>query len=816
MNTLVELLEASAARYPDRVALTMRAGVRATRYTYAELLRRSHAWARLLASRGVSKGDRVIAWAPNQPEWVAAMFGTFIAGGVLVPLDVRSSPEFVARVVARVEPKAAFAGRSQAEELARLEVPALVLEGVRPPLDGPFLGPPLSGADLAEVIFTSGTTGDPKGVMLTHRNIVANVESGLSVIDIGPGTRMLSLLPLSHMFEQTAGCFAPIAAGAAVCYPASRQPASLSRVMQEGKPTVIIGVPQVLSLLMAGIEREAAAHGRLGLLRMMRRISQPLPARGRRLVFHPVLSRFGGALDFVASGGAPLDPEVQLKWEAMGIAVVEGYGTTECAPIVTINPREDRRVGSVGRPLPGQQVRIADDGEVLTRGENVFIGYWQAPEATAAAFDGDWYRTGDLGYLQDGYLYLKGRKKDLIVLADGQNVYPEDIEAVLRRQPGVTDAVVLGLAVDGQVRLHAVIAEAAPGSAAEAVRRANQQLDARQQILGWSTWPEPDFPRTHTLKVRRPLVEAYLREHQPPPAPPQQEVADPLLRIIAALRRTDAPLDDATNLGADLGLDSLARVELLSAVEDELGVYVDDADVGPQTTIGELRRMVAKGERKVRIRKFPTWPRWRTVQWLRHALLSFFVFPLLRIGYSVEVRGRERFATVQQPCLIIANHNMHLDQAMLLRSMPPGFRRRVAIAAAASDIFGNRLRGFFASLLGNAFPFAKEGSGVRESLEYVAKMLGEGWNVLIFPEGKLTVIGPMQPFKSGTGLLAVETGVPVLPMRIDVLRPGFYEGKWLPHPRARVRVSIGEPIRFEPGTSYQEATRRLEEAVRNA
>jgi long-chain acyl-CoA synthetase len=816
MKTLVELLERSAERYPDRLAVTMRTGVRTTRYTFAELERKAHAYARLFAERGVGKGDRVVAWAPNQPDWVAAMFGTFIAGGVLVPLDVRSAPEFVERVVARVEPVLAFAGRSQAEQLARLEVPVVVLEDTRLSLNGRFDGPPIDGDELAEVIFTSGTTGDPKGVMLTHRNITANVEAGLSVIDIKPGSRMLSLLPLSHMFEQTAGCFAPLAAGAAVCYPSSRQPAALSRTMQEWKPTIIIGVPQVLALLMAGIEREAATHHRLGLLRFLRRVAQPLPERGRRLVFRPVLSRFGGALDFVASGGAPLDPEVQLKWEAMGIAVVEGYGTTECAPIVTINPRDDRRIGSVGRPLPGQQVRIADDGEVLTRGENVFVGYWQAPEATAAAFDGEWYRTGDLGQLQDGYLYLKGRKKDLIVLADGQNVYPEDIEAVLRCQPGVTDAVVLGVAADGGVRLHAVIAEAEPGSAAAAVRRANEQLDARQQILGWSTWPEPDFPRTHTLKVRRPLVEAYVRENAPAPVSRPAESDDPLLRIVASLARSDAPLDDGTNLGADLGLDSLARVELLSAIEDDLGVYVDDADVGPQTTIGELRRMVAKGERKVRIRRFPTWPRWRTVQWLRHALLSFFVFPLLRLGYSVEVRGRERLASVQQPCLIISNHNMHLDQAMLLRSMPPSFRRRVAIAAAASDIFGNRLRGFFASLLGNAFPFAKEGSGVRESLEYVAKMLGEGWNVLIFPEGKLTVIGPMQPFKSGTGLLAVETGVPVLPMRIDVLRPGFYEGKWLPHPRARVRVSIGEPIRFEPGTSYQEATARLEEAVRNA
>ncbi|MEP7216577.1 MAG: lysophospholipid acyltransferase family protein, partial [Anaerolineaceae bacterium] len=221
-------------------------------------------------------------------------------------------------------------------------------------------------------------------------------------------------------------------------------------------------------------------------------------------------------------------------------------------------------------------------------------------------------------------------------------------------------------------------------------------------------------------------------------------------------------------------------------------------------------------ERRPKTHKFPSWPRWWAVRSLRRLLMSGLVFPMLRVGYSVEIRGRERFRTLPEPVLIISNHNMHLDQAMLLRSIPQGLRQRVAIAAAASDIFGNRLRGFGASLLGNAFPFAKEGSGVRESLEYVGKMLEQGWNVLIFPEGKLTVIGPMEPFKSGIGVLAAETGAPVLPMRIDVLRPGFYEGRWLPHPRARVRVSIGEPVKIPLGTAYAAATAILEQAVRDA
>jgi long-chain acyl-CoA synthetase len=818
VETLVELLEISARRHPDRLAVSMRVGVRTIKYTYEDLERQAHAYAKLLREHRIEPGDRVVIWAANQPEWVAAMFGTFIAGGVLVPLDVSSSREFVERVVGQTEPVLAFAGKPQAPVLRELEVPTLELGTLRPPVNGKVKPAPLTRDSLAEIIFTSGTTGDPKGVMLTHGNIAANVVGGLAVIEISRESRMLSLLPLSHMFEQIGGCFAPLAVGAAVAYPSSRQPASLSRVMQEWKPTAIIAVPQVLSLFMNGIEREAAAHGKLKLIERLRRVAQPLPVALRRRLFGSVLSRFGGKLDWVASGGAALDPAVQLKWEAMGVAVVEGYGTTECAPIVSVNPRNDRRMRSVGKPLPGQQVRVGADGEVEARGPNVFKGYWRNEAATAAAFDGDWYRTGDLGYLEDGYVYLKGRKKDLIVLADGQNVYPEDIEEVLRAQPGVTDAVVVGLQRGGEVRVHAVIAESPPGSGGPAVRAANAALDDRQQITGFTPWPDDDFPRTHTLKVRRPLVIDYLETQRS--SGEKTGVAagggDQLHQLIRLARREEGVIEEDQELGADLGLDSLGRVELLSAIEDEIGVYVDDTEVGPRTTVAQLRTMVARGERKPKSHHFPAWPRWKPIIWLRRALLTGLVFPLLRVGYTVEVRGREQFRTVHQPCLVIANHNMHLDQAMLLRSMPADFRRRIAIAAAASDIFGNRLRGFFASLLGNAFPFAKEGSGVRESLEYVAKMLDEGWNVLIFPEGKLTVIGPMQPFKSGTGLLAVETGVAVLPMRIDVLRPGFYEGKWLPHPRARVRVSIGAPVRFAPGTSYSEATVRLEEAIRDA
>ncbi len=819
MDTLTALLEESARRYPDNTATVIRAGIRTARLSYAQLEQRAHAFATLVRDRQVGPGDRVVIWAANQPDWVAAMFGTFLAGAVVVPLDVRSSRDFVERVVGLTGPKLAFAGRTEAEILRAMEVPSLEFGTFDVPVNGRVTPAPIGPDTLAEIIFTSGTTGDPKGVMLTHGNIASNVTAGLQAIHLTAETRLLSLLPLSHMFEQTGGCFAPIAVGAAVAYPTSRQPSALARTMQDWKPTVMIMVPQALQLLMSAVEREAANTGRTKLLERLRRIAGRLPRQGRRRLFGSVLKRFGGELDFMASGGAPLDPALQAKWEAMGVDIVEGYGTTECAPIVSINPRQDRRRRSVGKPLPGTQVRIARDGEVQVRGPGVFAGYWRNEAATAATFEDGWYQTGDLGYLDDGYLYLRGRKKDLIVLSDGQNVYPEDIELVLGNQPGITEAVVVGLPKDGLVRLHAVLLESIPGSAAEAVREANRELDSRQQVLSFSTWAGEDFPRTHTLKVRRNVVLEALAGQEPQAvASPAAVEGDPLLRLVAqcaGAERVDAIREDA-ELAGDLGLDSLGRVELLSAIEEELGAFIDDADVLPSTTLAELRQMVSRTERRRKAPNFPTWPRSWPARQVRRMLMAGFVLPGLRPLYSLQVRGRANLVGLQEPCLIISNHNMHLDQAMLLRAMPHGFRQRVAIAAAASDIFGNRFRGFWASLLGNAFPFAKEGSGVRESLEYVARMLDGGWNVLIFPEGKLTVVGPMQRFKSGVGLLAVETGVPVLPMRIDVLRPGFYEGKWMPHPRARVRVSFGKPVRFEPGTGYAEATTILEQAVREA
>jgi long-chain acyl-CoA synthetase len=821
-ETLVQLLEGAAARDADQPAVMMRLGVRSVRYTYAELVHRARCVATLLQQRGVVPGDRIAIWSPNHPDWVAAMFGAFYAGAVVVPLDVNCSRDFAGRVVGQTEPRLAFTTKALAVVLREFAVPTVEFETLELPAVPSASLPHITGETLAEVMFTSGTTGDPKGVMLTHRNIAANVESILRAIPFPVHARMLSILPLSHMFEQVGGLLCPIQMGATIRYAASRQPSVLASTMREWRPTAMAGVPQLLSAIVAGIEREAASSGRTEMLERLRAVAARLPRFGRRLLFRPVLARMGGALEFVVTGGAAVAPELQRKWEAMGVDVLEGYGATECSPVITANALDAGRVGSVGKALPGQEVHLAPDGEVLTRGENVFHGYWRNEAATAAVLDGEWYHTGDLGqWDDDGYLFLKGRKKDLIVLSDGQNVYPEDVEAALRGQPGVTDVVVLGVPRNDVVRIHAVIIEAVPFAARDAVRAANAVLDGRQQILDLTVWPEPDFPRTHTLKVRRPLVLAQIEAQVAPPTPsnsaPALDSGDALLRMIVQARGEDIAITESDTLGDDLGLDSLARVELLSVIEEDLGVYIDDTLVGPHTTVGELRALVQQREPRPRAQRLPEWSRHWPATLIRRFALARLIAPALRRLYRIEVVGADKIGAPAGPQLIISNHILHLDVALLMCAFPPPLRERVAIAAAANEIFGHRVRGPAAALLGNAFPFSKDGSGVRDSLEYLAKTLEQSWSVLIFPEGMLTVLGPMQPFKSGTGLIAVEAGIPVLPVRIDVLREGSVDRRrWLPPRRGEVRIVFGEPLQLSQGMPYAEATARLEQAVRGA
>ena len=517
------------------------------------------------------------------------------------------------------------------------------------------------------------------------------------------------------------------------------------------------------------------------------------------------------------SGGSSLDPALARKWAALGVPVFQGYGTTETSPVITTNTFGQSREGSVGRVLPGQDIRIAADGEVLTRGPNVTQGYWQNPDATDASFDDEgWYKTGDLGYLDDkGFLYLKGRKKDLIVLADGRNVYPEDVEAVLASQPGVRDAVVIGVPKeDGAPEVHAVILVEDGFDADAIVRSANSLLPEFQRIGGHTVWDEEDFPRTHTLKVKKPLVlESVLNRERR-----QSEVADSSASPVSDLHRILAsvcslPFEELTpekSLGPDLGLDSLGRVELLSAIEAELGVYIDDERLSPETTLRELE-LLAQSEATAQPLPFPGWGRSLWCRAMRRLIQRTVMFPIVHLFSRVSIQGREHLSGLDEATLFASNHNVKLDNPLILMVLPSQWRRRLCPAAAADDIFESRVGRYAAPLLANAFPFAREGA-IRPSLENLGQLLDWGWSVLIYPEGYNTH-GEMIPFKAGAGLIAVESRTPVVPVRVRLHKGSVFDGAGL-FSRGEVEVRFGEPLTFARHTDYREATTQLETAVR--
>jgi long-chain acyl-CoA synthetase len=532
--TLLDLIDAAIERYAERPALGLwHDHGSATTWTYRELGRRSRIAAWRLRALGLHPGDRILTWSPSTPALPAVYFGAMRAGFVLVPLDLRMSADAIRAIVDRAEPRRLILGTgadAPDPNAAGLETfPTTTVEDLVAEPDEAFPANWLEQLeswsrpqpqDVWDLIFTSGTTGAPKGVMIAHDNLLATI---LAIDHVLPPLdhRVISVLPLSHLFEQAIGLIYALSVGADILYVRSRNPRVLFAALKAHQVTSMILVPQVLDVFWSAIEREADRSGRRAAFDRLRRIARRLPFRLRRLIFRSVHARLGGSLSLFVSSGAFLPPALHQAWEDLGVVVVQGYGSSENGFGTCTTPR-DHGLGTVGRAVPPVQLRIADDGEVLFRGPTLFKGYWRDPEATARAIDEDgWYHSGDIGHLDvAGRLVLSGRTKDRIVLPNGFKVYPEDIENALR-VAGIRDAIVIET---DPGKIEAVVLRQGAGVQTDeaarpvmdaAVRAANATLGPQQRIAGWRVWPDDDFPRTHTLKVRRDPVRAWATGSRP-------------------------------------------------------------------------------------------------------------------------------------------------------------------------------------------------------------------------------------------------------------------------------------------------------------
>ncbi len=546
-DSLVDLLDDAAARYPgDRPVLSLRTdeGI-SVAWSPAELRRRARIAAWRLRAWGLASGERLLTWSPSTPALPAVYWGAMMAGIVYVPLDLRMTPAVLRRIADQAETSYLAIGTGLdapdpvaggLDHLQRRTVEELTAE--------PAPGDPVFPADwemqldawprpcrddLVEVIYTSGTTSQPKGVLRTHGTFLSITE--VSRVILPPRRhRLVSILPLSHLFEQAITLFYGVMIGAEVVYVRSRNPRVILDAMRELRVTTMVVPPQFLQLFWVALLREVERQGRRDSFERARRLARHLPVKLRRLVFRSLLRQFGGELSMMGTAGAWLPPELQQCWEDLGITIVQGYGSTE-AGLASGNNERDHPAGVVGRTIPPVRLRLADaDAEILVAGPTVSPGYWKDPETTAAAFDAEgWYHSGDIGRFDDaGRLVLVGRKRNIIVLANGLNVFPEDIEIVLAEH-GLDQAVVLETApgrIEAVVMPPGTMPLLAPGRGGQGPRTADEEVEARaridaivraanadlaphQRIDGWRLWPEPDFPRTYMLKIRRDPVREW-------------------------------------------------------------------------------------------------------------------------------------------------------------------------------------------------------------------------------------------------------------------------------------------------------------------
>jgi long-chain acyl-CoA synthetase len=826
VKTLVDIFRFLEARRGE--FLVYDDGYRVRRHSYADVTRAARGLAARLRAAGLAKNDKVLLWGENRPEWIVAYWAVILSGAVAVPIDYRSSPEFAMNVRRIVGATIVLVGEDVQEVRDIPGAQVWRMADVDWAADGPIPAVAIDRDDVAQIVFTSGATAEPKGVLIRHRNILANTVPVANEIDkyktyarpFRP-LRFLNLLPLSHMFGQSMATSIPPFIDGTVVFMRSFNPHDIVRRVKEWRISVIVCVPKILDVLKAHAVRldPAAANPPAGL---------SIPARWWR--YRRIHGMFGMKFWAFIVGAAPLGPALEDFWKRLGFVVIQGYGLTETAPIVTLNHPFKTNTGSVGTPIAGVEVKIAGDGEILVRGDNVTTGYFESGTAQGGrTLDADnWLHTGDVGELDaQGRLFIRGRKKEMIVTPEGLNVFPDDVESVLNEVSGVIESAVVGSVDSATERVHSVLV-LAPGIDPETVvRQANTKLDDHQRIRSFSIWTDGPLPRTEgTKKLKRAAIKAWVATGARPAS--AASTADPLQALLSKFAGTRA-LGGGTSIEG-LGLSSLDRVELMVALEDQFQTRIDETQFASAKTLDDLRSIVTAAPQEATVAEpvdFPSWNRTWPVRWIRRASQFSWILPIGRLFAWARVSGLENLEGVQGPVVFASNHQSHMDVPVILSVLPGAWRARIAPAMAKEffkahffpaeysrmQVLTNRLNYYLAAFFFNTFPLPQREAGARQTLRYIGEVTGEGYSVLIFPEGVRSQTGQIAEFRGGIGMVGSRLGLPVVPVRLDGVDRVLHT-KWKMARPGRVSVAFGKPIRLS-GDDYAGLARQVEQAVRD-
>jgi long-chain acyl-CoA synthetase len=862
-------------RHAAETAVVAHRGNRRYRTTYGEVAEVAGRFAAELELRGVAAGDRVVLWGENSAEWIGVFFGCLMRGVIVVPLDAMGSSEFADRVMKDVSPKLIVGDRTLLRWLTT-EVPQLSLSKINSHLPAePMFAVSDAVNELTpfQIVFTSGTTSEPKGIVHTHRNVLASLQPIEDEIAkyrryerwVHP-LRFLHSLPLSHVFGQFMGLWLPSLLAAEVHFGEQLEPARMTELIRRERISVLVAVPRVLQLLRAYL------LGRFGSLAQELEPAKRFSIWKRWWRFRRVHSALGWKFWAVISGGATLPAELEGFWNRLGFALIQGYGMTETAALVTLNHPFRIGRGTIGRALPGREVRISDDGEILVRGDMLAGATWQG--GSMRPREGEWLATGDLAAENEsGELRFLGRKGDVIVTGAGMNVHPSDLEEAMSKQPSVRGCVVVPCEItSGAEPVAVVLFSGSDEELQAAAGRANRGLAEYQQIRRVLKWSELQFPYTSTGKLLRRKVaqwacETILNQRQGR----QQGAApgrDALVNIIAEVTGERVfGEDDRLRLSEDLHLDSLGRVQLQSALEQRFGLELEDDAIVAAETLGDLRAMVedeAGADRRSRASNsvalspssaarsaeveggvpsrqmqatkvqdpgasehvYPRWPWAWPIRAIRVVFIEVVMRPLIWLLAAPRVVCQTD-ELPQGPVLVIANHVTAYDGALVLYALPGRLRRTMAIAMSGEMLLDLRrgrnqdsvllnllapLGYWLVTALFDVFPLPRL-HGFRRSFAHAGEAMDRGYSVMIFPEGTRSRDGRLQPFRPGIGLLAQKSRVPVVPVVLNglgELRAG--NARWFRSGRLEVRV--GETVPVDDGVEPAQLTAKFEKSVR--
>lgn len=861
-------------RFGRDIAVVRMQGNRRRATTYGQLATLAARFAALLEDRHIGSGDRVLLWAENSAEWIAAFYGCLLRGALVVPLDAYGSTDFAQRIAADVQPKLIVGDAALLARLAGSAWPTLAFEDLPAALPAREAGPAdgLTHDTPLQILFTSGTTGDPKGIVHTHGNILASVgpiEDGarryMRYEKYVHPLRFLHTLPLSHVFGQTMGLWVPAIFAAQVHFESRLVAPRLLETIRAERINVLAAVPRVIGLLQSQLlathpglaDRLTAARG--------------LKALKRWWVFRDIHRQLGFRFWALISGGGALSGPLEQFWNTLGFVVVQGYGMTETTALITLNHPFHVARGTIGKPLPGREVKIGPDGEVLVRGPMISRSTWSG--GALRQREDEWLATGDMAEAQQtGELKFLGRKSEVIVTAAGVNIHPEDLEAALDQQPTIVASAVVAVETANGPEPFAVLAvRGGKPEAASAVEAANAALAEFQRVHRWAVWPEPDLPRTSTGKVRRKAVAAFAAEGRAA-ATTGTAHGDWLLALIAEITgEAPAGSDDTLRLTEDLHLDSLGRVQLAAAIEQRLG-SAPDAAIDRAKTLADLRALLGASDRdqesEVRVQEthadtppspqaaaapsqpapraaeppapqpsvdqdhylYPRWPWSRPVAWLRNAFLECVSQPLVWLLAAPRVQPPATDLAAAAPLLIVCNHVTAYDGPLVQYALPGPVRRRIAAMMAGEmledyrhfrnpDHRGSRTRFMLlgpltyllATALFNVFPLPRR-RDFQRSFAHAGQALDRGYNVLVFPEGTRSAAGELAAFRPGIGLLVKQSHARVLPVALAGLGELKAAGRgWFRS--GRIEVRVGTPIEFGPLETETEITARLHTEV---